>query len=261
MVANKTDKGNGLDHRGDVYSLPEKIASAFRELERLGYSTWSGLRTLGDEEIYVTFHPGDARTLHGTGEMYLAWQGNAAEILEVLSRHGLSPEWDGSDHTKILITRPDRQPGPGRVILQLGKPTHGVIASRERLNPRTDGAKPKHELSFKVKRKRKRVIVMAADLRVRSAGISPVTWTLRKPRPVMLIGCGQTRALLCLMELESCDLLPAWMTKAAQASSAVLGVSVRVTRTRHSMAEQRVQMIMRAQGMGNGKGRQVLWIL
>jgi hypothetical protein len=161
----------------------------------------------------------------GSGQMYLAWQGNAAEILTVLDSHGLNPEWDGSDHTKILITLTDHPTGPNRVILQLGKPIRSTIGtpvvSRDRPNATTDCPKPKHEPSLKMKRSRKKVFVMAAGLPVRRAGISPVAWTRNKSRPVMLAKRGQVRSRgsIRLTELESDELLPAWMTKAAQTHS------------------------------------------
>ena len=254
MIA--TDKENGLKDRVYRREAPKQLAAAFLELERRGYRTGGGFRTLGDEEDYVTYHLLDARTLRGTGQMYLSWQGNAAEILEVLNRHGLTPEWDESDRTRILITLTDQRTAPNRLTLQLGKPTHGIIPDAQITDP-----KPRRGPSLKVKRTRKRVIVLAGDLRVRSAGISPVAWTHCKPRPVMPTRRAQARALgsIRFTELESIYPLPAWMTKAAQARSAVLGVSVSATRTRHPMARQRVQVIMSEPRERAMEGSEVLW--
>jgi hypothetical protein len=48
----------------------------------------------------------DAEMLRDSGQVYLGWAGDGAEIVKVLSRHGLNPVWDGTDDRRILITVP-----------------------------------------------------------------------------------------------------------------------------------------------------------
>jgi len=39
-------------------------------------------------------------------KMYLAWSGNAIEIIKALADQGLETEWDGSDESSIAILPP-----------------------------------------------------------------------------------------------------------------------------------------------------------
>jgi len=39
-------------------------------------------------------------------KMYLAWSGNAIEIIKALADQGLETEWDGSDESRIAILPP-----------------------------------------------------------------------------------------------------------------------------------------------------------
>ncbi len=47
-------------------------------------------------------------------KMYLAWSGNAIEIIKALADQGLETEWDGSDESRIAILPPggEEEVGP-----------------------------------------------------------------------------------------------------------------------------------------------------
>jgi len=54
-------------------------------------------------EAYVFYHAQDKQDLVSKGSCYLAWSGDGAKIVEVLTAHGIKTEWDGSANTRIKM--------------------------------------------------------------------------------------------------------------------------------------------------------------
>jgi len=101
-------------HNATASEIRKRLSSAFRELRRSGYfarsnfwccqsCAWSAVPE-EKAKTAVFYHQQDADGLSRTGELYLAWSGNAELILATLSRNGLSHVWDGSPDTRIQVT-------------------------------------------------------------------------------------------------------------------------------------------------------------
>jgi hypothetical protein len=93
------------------YSFKENLTLAFKELRKAGYfarqnflccqsCAWSAVPDGKDEKV-VFYHRQDADDVQ-YGRVYLAWSGNGAEIVEILSKY-FNVEWDGSTSTRILV--------------------------------------------------------------------------------------------------------------------------------------------------------------
>jgi hypothetical protein len=99
----------------------EKLNKAFRELRKLGYTAKQNFmccqncawHALSDEEAKkaVFYHRQDSDSWGSYGklddDLYLAWSGNAAEIVAVLRKHGLLVAHDGSANQRIVIQTPE----------------------------------------------------------------------------------------------------------------------------------------------------------
>jgi len=98
----------------------ERIRNTFRELRNMGW--FARMRFLCCQSCgcaavptkynnkYVFYHAQDAKAIQKDGNigmhgMYMSHGegGNTIEILDVLHRHGLNIEWDGSMDTRILV--------------------------------------------------------------------------------------------------------------------------------------------------------------
>ena len=86
------------------------LTQAFKELRKLGYfarqnfmccqsCAWASVPD-GKEEKVVFYHRQDNTDVKYSNSVYLAWNGNGAEIVEVLSKF-FKVEWDGSEYTRI----------------------------------------------------------------------------------------------------------------------------------------------------------------
>lgn len=51
----------------------------------------------------VFFHSQDAMDLKKTGNVYLAWSGDGNEIVEIIKKHGMEVEWDGTVEKRIFV--------------------------------------------------------------------------------------------------------------------------------------------------------------
>lgn len=90
-----------------------KITKAFRELRKLGYfarqnfwccqsCAWAAIpKSRAGRTVF--YHQQDAQHLRSRGECHLAWAGDGTAIVEVLKRHDLQVEWEGSKDERILI--------------------------------------------------------------------------------------------------------------------------------------------------------------
>lgn len=102
-----------------VYPDPKTQTSlnkAFRELRKLEYfakQNWKCCQICGCAAIpkenndYVFYHAQDKEMWLEGGEMYLAWAGDGAEIVNVFENAGFLVEWDGSEGTRICIKQPE----------------------------------------------------------------------------------------------------------------------------------------------------------
>lgn len=95
--------------------IRNRISNAFEELEEKGYFAkmdWYCCQNCGcsaipeeNHEKYVFFHEQDADGLRGDDPgCYLAWAGNGKKIVEILKKHKLLVEWDGTNATRIYIS-------------------------------------------------------------------------------------------------------------------------------------------------------------
>lgn len=93
------------------YSFKENLTQAFKEIRKKGYfarqnflccqsCAWAAVPDGKDEKV-VFYHNQDADGIR-YGEVYLAWSGNGAEIVEVFSKY-FNVIWDGSTSTRILV--------------------------------------------------------------------------------------------------------------------------------------------------------------
>jgi hypothetical protein len=100
----------------------QRVTEAFKELRKKGYFARMnhlccqscGWAYMSDEqsEKAVFYHRQDHDTawdeennLEERYGLYLAWAGDGKEITEVLEKHGLKVEWNGSDNTRIKVVR------------------------------------------------------------------------------------------------------------------------------------------------------------
>jgi hypothetical protein len=92
--------------------IMSKITEAFKELRKLGYfarqnfwccqsCAWAAVPDGKDKVVF--YHQQDKERLQKTGECHLAWSGDGQEICQVLNRHGITTEWDGTEHKRILM--------------------------------------------------------------------------------------------------------------------------------------------------------------
>ena len=51
----------------------------------------------------VFYHTQAYQGFKENGELYLNWQGNGQEIINIANKIGLWTKWDGSEDTKILV--------------------------------------------------------------------------------------------------------------------------------------------------------------
>jgi hypothetical protein len=90
------------------------LTAAFNELTDNGYFAkqnfsccqscgWASIDDDKSDKV-VFYHQQDKDNLIETGECYLSWTGNGNLIVEVLNRHGISTEWNGSEDKRIKIT-------------------------------------------------------------------------------------------------------------------------------------------------------------
>lgn len=90
------------------------ITKAFRELRQLGYfakQNHSCCAHCGHWEVpedkrdkYVFYHMQDKEHLDKRGTCWLSWEGDGKEIVGILHKHNLSPEWNGDKDFRIKIT-------------------------------------------------------------------------------------------------------------------------------------------------------------
>lgn len=89
-----------------------QVRRAFGELARLGYFTrmnfwccqscaWAAIPP--ENKKVVFFHRQDAAQLRKTGTVYLAWCGNAFEIIQILRHHNLKVAWNGQEGSRLLV--------------------------------------------------------------------------------------------------------------------------------------------------------------
>jgi hypothetical protein len=93
-----------------------KIKRAFQQLRCEGYfaaEDWACCQTCGWSEIdklvidrdhAVFYHGQDADRLIEEGSCYVAWRGDGDVISKTLNRYGIQTEWDGTEHSRILMT-------------------------------------------------------------------------------------------------------------------------------------------------------------
>lgn len=97
----------------DISETKKKLNAAFRALRKVGYTAKQNFwccqncawHALTDEEAdkAVFYHQQDNDTFKETGECYLAWSGNGAEIVGILEEAGLTVTWNGSDTQRIMV--------------------------------------------------------------------------------------------------------------------------------------------------------------
>lgn len=89
-----------------------RIDRTFEKLTAIGYickTNWKCCQTCGcaalpeNTEKYVFYHMQDSENFASSGEGYLAWGGDGAEICAALRAENLTVEWDGSNNTRIKI--------------------------------------------------------------------------------------------------------------------------------------------------------------
>lgn len=90
-----------------------KLTQAFKDLRKAGYfarQNFSCCQSCAWTEVpdeqadkAVFYHRQDADDLKEQGSCYLAWSGNAKEIISILKKNGLSVKW-GGEGKRILVT-------------------------------------------------------------------------------------------------------------------------------------------------------------
>lgn len=92
----------------------QNLNKAFTELRREGYfakqnfwccqtCAWADVPDKKSEKV-VFYHRQDTATLRALGTCYLAWAGDGKQITEILKKHEIAVEWDGSKDSRIKIT-------------------------------------------------------------------------------------------------------------------------------------------------------------
>lgn len=95
-----------------VYLMEVKISDAFSELEEKGYFCrmdfwccsscgWNAVPE--DAEKVVFYHNQDADNLKEYGYCFMAWAGNAQEIISAFEEEGLVVRHNGKENTRILV--------------------------------------------------------------------------------------------------------------------------------------------------------------
>ncbi len=92
--------------------LKQNLNSAFKALRKKGYfarQSWTCCSTCGWYEVpddkgdkAVFYHKQDATGLRDGRGVYLAWSGDAAEIVKTLTEAGVKAEHDGSPSRRIF---------------------------------------------------------------------------------------------------------------------------------------------------------------
>lgn len=93
--------------------MKTKITKAFKELRKHGYfarqnfwccqtCAWASVPDSHGERA-VFYHNQDNQELLKYGHCYLSWSGNGKEIVDVLEKHGLQVEWEGTENKRIKI--------------------------------------------------------------------------------------------------------------------------------------------------------------
>lgn len=88
------------------------LTIAFKDLRKKGYfarmnflccqsCAWKAVPQ--DAEKVVFYHDQDADNLKEGMDLYLAWSGDANEIINILSRRGLICEWNGDAGKRIMV--------------------------------------------------------------------------------------------------------------------------------------------------------------
>lgn len=93
--------------------IKANLTKAFKNLRRGGYvckQNFFCCQSCGRAAItadkVIFYHAQDNESLLERGEVWLAWSGDGAHIVEVLEQHGLDCEWDGDDANRILVRLP-----------------------------------------------------------------------------------------------------------------------------------------------------------
>lgn len=94
----------------------EKINKGFAELRKAGYFAkqkwlccqscgWAAVPEGNDKVVF--YHDQDADAVNKDGSLnsplYLAWMGNADEIISIMGSCGLNMDWDRSDDSRIRV--------------------------------------------------------------------------------------------------------------------------------------------------------------
>lgn len=96
-----------------ISQIKKCLNRAFKSLENAGYyakqnywccssCAWSDIGNSRDKVVF--YHEQDADMLRECGKVYLAWSGDAREIVAILKGAGLIVEWNGDPNTRILVT-------------------------------------------------------------------------------------------------------------------------------------------------------------
>jgi hypothetical protein len=91
----------------------EQLTKAFKELRKAGYfarqnyqccqgCAWAEIPDEKSERA-VFYHGQDKRKIDKYGDVYLAWSGDAEEIVGILKNNGLDVEWSGDENKRIRV--------------------------------------------------------------------------------------------------------------------------------------------------------------
>jgi hypothetical protein len=93
--------------------MKTNLFQAFQDLRRNGYFARMNFKCclscawyeIPNEEAdkVVFYHNQDNYDFKQGEDLYLAWAGNANEIISILQRRGLVCEWDGSANSRIVV--------------------------------------------------------------------------------------------------------------------------------------------------------------